>query len=106
MENNSANSISTGLAVMNLEEETVELDLTLCDEDGDELATGTLSIPANGQETFFLGEVNWQPAQGVTLDFTNFIGLMKVSADRDTAAAVVQTRPGVFATLPVVPPLE
>jgi len=106
LENNAANSISTGLAVMNLEEETVELDLTLCDADGNELATGELSIPAMGQETFFLWEVTWQPNQGVTLDFTDFIGLVKVSADGNTAAAVVQTRPGVFATLPVVPPLE
>ena len=99
METNSASAINTGIAVMNLEEDTVNLDLQLCDRDGAVLASAAAVLPGMGHVATFLSGFAWSPAVG----FSDFEGILKVTTDGSIAATVIQTRPGQFATLPVVP---
>ena len=99
METNSTSGINTGIAVMNLEEGAVSLDLQLCDRDGAVLASAAAMLPGMGHLATFLSEFAWSPA----VDFSDFEGTLKVTADGSIAATVIQTRPGQFATLPVVP---
>ena len=99
METNSTSGINTGIAVMNLEEGAVSLDLQLCDRDGAVLASAPAMLPGMGHLAAFLSEFAWSPA----VDFSDFEGTLKVTADGSIAATVIQTRPGQFATLPVVP---
>ena len=98
-EEGSPPSIRTGFAVMNLEFEAVTLNLALLDPDGIVLATAQLSIPAMGQLTTFADEIQWS----TTIDFSMFDGSIRVSVDGKTGAAVIQLRPGQFATMPVAP---
>ena len=98
-------TLNTGAAVMNLEEGSNQLDLTLCDKSGKKLTTAQIQLSAMGHRALFLQEINWQPEAGVALDFSDFEGLLKVSASGQTAATVLLTQPGVLATQPVVPPL-
>ena len=99
METNSTSGINTGIAVMNLEEGAVSLDLQLCDREGAVLASAAAVLPGMGHLAAFLSEFAWSPA----LDVSDFEGTLKVTADGLIAATVIQTRPGQFATLPVVP---
>ncbi len=99
METNTASGINTGIAVMNLEEDTVNLDLLLSDRDGGVLATAAAVLPGMGHLATFLSEFEWSAA----VDFSDFEGILKVTPDGSIAATVIQTRPGQFATLPVVP---
>ena len=98
METNSASQINTGIAVMNLEEGALSLDLQLCDRDGAVLASATAPLPGMGHLADFLPEFEWSPA----VDFSDFEGTLKVTADGQVAATVIQTRPDQLATLPVV----
>jgi hypothetical protein len=90
-------STRTGFAVMNLESEEVILSLELFDEEGNLLATGQLLLTAMGQETAFPDEIQWDNP----VDFSDFKGSMRVAGTGRIAAAVIQLRPGQFATLPV-----
>ena len=45
----------------------------------------------------FIDEIPWDHA----VDFSNFMGLIRVKPSGKIAATVVQTRPGQFATMPV-----
>jgi len=42
-------------------------------------------------------------AQGQEVDFSDFLGLSKVTAEGSLAATVIQARPGEFVTLPIAP---
>ena len=97
METNSASAIDTGIAVMNLEESAVNLNLQLCDRDGAVLASAAAMLPGMGHLAAFLAEFEWSTA----VDFSDFEGTLKVTTDGRIAATVIQTRPGQFATLPV-----
>ena len=97
METNSASAIDTGIAVMNLEESAVNLNLQLCDRDGAVLASAAAMLPGMGHLAAFLAEFEWSTA----VDFSDFEGTLKVTTDGSIAATVIQTRPGQFATLPV-----
>ena len=99
MQTNSASAVNTGIAVMNLEEGEVSLDLQLCDGDGVVLASAAAVLPGMGHLAAFLSDFEWSTA----VDFSDFEGTLKVTTDGSTAATVIQTRPGQFATLPVVP---
>jgi hypothetical protein len=98
METNSALEINTGIAVMNLEEDAVNLDLQLCDRDGAVLASAAAVLPGMGHLATFVSDFEWSTA----VDFSDFEGTLKVTADGLIAATAIQTRPGQFATLPVV----
>ncbi len=97
IETNTQDVINTGIAVVNLEEQPVTVDLRLCDSDGNELATGQLVLAALGHRALFVNEINWS----VAVDFGSFQGLLKATVETPIAATVIQTRPGQFATQPV-----
>ncbi len=91
--------VDTGIAIVNLQEESTELTLQLCDAAGTLLATISQTLAASGHLAAFLSEFDWPLA----VDLSDFEGTLKVTADGSIAATVIQTRPGQFATLPVVP---
>ncbi|MFZ0426708.1 MAG: choice-of-anchor U domain-containing protein, partial [Acidobacteriota bacterium] len=99
VESNTATGVDTGIAVMNLADEERLLSLTLLDPDGQSLATAQTEIAGLGHLALFAHQFTWQPA----ISFANFTGLLRVEADGSLAATVLQTRPGEFVTLPVVP---
>ena len=100
IENNTAASVGTGIAVMNLEAEKVTLSFQLYDSGGSLLATATVvTLPAMGQTALFVTELEWDSV----VDFSDFIGLLKVTSSGKIAALIIQTRPGQFATMPVTP---
>ena len=77
------------------------LDLELVDPDGNVLATARLdgesALAPNGHLSQFVDQIPWdQP-----VDFSDFMGLIRVTPSGKIAATVVQTRPGQFATMPV-----
>ena len=101
LESNAEEEINTGIALMNLTGETVTLDLELVDPDGQTLATATLdgesALAPNGHLSLFVDQVPWDQE----IDFSDFMGLIRVKPSGKIAATVVQTRPGQFATMPV-----
>ncbi len=97
IESNTQDVINTGIAVVNLEDQPVTVALGLCDSDGNELATGELTLAALGHRALFVNEINWSAA----VDFSSFQGLLKAAVETPIAATVIQTRPGQFATQPV-----
>lgn len=101
LESNEISATNTGIAVMNLEEGEVQLELSLCDSEGNPIATAQLTLAGMGHRARFVNELDWQPAQGVELDFSDFNGLLKVTTSGRVAATVIQSRPGEFATMPV-----
>jgi hypothetical protein len=105
MESDSSEGINTGVAVMNLESEPVNLSVSLRDEENQILATDELELSAKGHRALFLTEFNWEVEEGVTLDFSDFTGLLRIETTGKVTATVLQTRPGVFATQPVIPDL-
>ncbi|MGW8179689.1 MAG: hypothetical protein ACWGQW_13155 [bacterium] len=106
MESNDSEQLSTGIAIMNLESEEVQLNISLRDEANQVLATALLDLPAMGHRALFLFQFDWTTEAGVTLDFSDFRGLLKVEATGKVAATVLQTRTGIFATQPVTPSLK
>lgn len=88
---------NTGVALMNLEAEEVTLNFQLCDEDGEVLATAQMALPEMGHRALFVTEIDWD----TVVDFSNFDGLLKVTATGSTSATVIQTRPNQLATMPV-----
>ena len=100
VETNAAAGIDTGIAIMNVESGEVTVLLRLCDSNGDELARAQLDPPlvAKGHRARFVTEFEWdQP-----IDFSDFSGLLKVTASGKTAALVLQIRPDQLASIPVV----
>jgi len=106
MEINDVEQVNTGVAVMNLDEGEVELMVSLCDEQNQTLAAAQLNLPGLGHRALFLNQFDWTPEDGVDLDFSDFTGILKVNSTKKVAAAVLQTRTGIFATQPVVPALK
>ena len=99
IETNTGSAINTGIAVMNLEESSVDLTLELADGDGAVLASAQATLSGLGHLATFPPDFSWSSA----VDFSDFEGTVKVSAAGPIAGTVIQTRPGQLATLPVVP---
>jgi hypothetical protein len=106
MESRDSEQLNTGIAIMNLEAEEVQLTISLRDESNQLLATASLNLPAQGHSALFLFQFKWTEEPGVTLDFSDFEGLLKVESTGKVAATVLQTRTGIFATQPVTPSLR
>ncbi len=74
------------------------------------VATTDPSAPMNlagrGHNALFVDEIEWEGTDGAELDFSDFLGVLRVESSSQLAATVIQTRPGEFATLPVVPSLN
>ncbi len=97
METNQSSGINTGVAVMNLEDADQTLDADLLDSAGQKLASAQVSLAALGHAALFVTEIPWnQP-----VEFNQFEGLLRIRSEGKTAATVIQTRPGQFATMPV-----
>ncbi len=92
-------NVNTGIAVMNLENDPVSLNLTLLDADGNELATAQDMLPGMGHLASFVDQIEWSQ----NVDFSSFRGLIIVSPTGRVSGTVIQTRPFQFATMPVVP---
>ncbi|MEJ2145839.1 MAG: hypothetical protein P8020_11950, partial [Acidobacteriota bacterium] len=98
MEKIASAGIDTGIAVMNLENRAVSLNVRLRNLEGQQLAPADETLAARGQRAVFVGEFSWSPA----LDLRNFQGVLEVTADGNVAVTVLQLRPGQYATMPVV----
>jgi hypothetical protein len=98
METRSVSGINTGIALMNLEQTEVTLDLQLQDSEGKYLAFTQIVLPGKGQQARFVNEIDWFDS----IDFTNFLGVLRVTSTGAIAATVIQTRPGQFATMPII----
>ena len=94
-----ADQVDTGIAIVNLQEESAELTLQLCDAEGALLATISHTLAASGHLAACLSEFDWPSA----VDLSDFEGTLKVTSNGPLAATVIQTRAGELATLPVVP---
>ena len=96
MESDLAVGTRTGVAIMNLEDNSVDLTLTLIDSEGRQLGSVMRSLMPQGQLAEFVDEL----FQGLASD-NSFEGLLQVESDGRIAATVIQLRPGQFATMPV-----
>ncbi len=92
-------NVNTGIAVMNLTDDEIMLELRLTDTDGNEIATSEASLPGRGHLALFVDEL----FAGSGVDFSDFEGLLEVFPSGSVSATVIQVRPDQFATLPVVP---
>jgi hypothetical protein len=99
METDEAKGINTGVAVMSLETEAMTLDADLLGSDGQFVASARVPLTGLGHAALFVTDFEWDQA----VDFSQFEGLLRVRAGGRTAATVIQTRPGQFATMPVAP---
>ena len=56
-----------------------------------------------GHRALFVDEIDWTPEAGITLDLSDFEGLLKgTSSEGPVAATVIQTRGEIlFVTMPV-----
>ena len=109
MESNSASGINTGIAALNLTSISNTLQLRLLDPERNLLATAQIVLPGMGHRAVFVDEIDWRTPGGGTLSatfFTNFSGILEASASGSSAATVIQTRPGVLATQPVLAKLN
>ncbi len=92
--------ISAGIAVMNPGNDETTLDLELLDNEGNTLAYAEETLPGLGHLALYAEEFNWD----TTVDFSDFIGLLKVTTDSGSVAATgLRIESGAMATLPVVP---
>lgn len=91
--------INTGIAVANLEDDSVTIDLTLVDADGGNLATGQLVLDGLGHVAQFVDEITWDPP----VDLIDFQGTVRATSSGRITATVIQQRPEQFATMPVAP---
>jgi hypothetical protein len=90
-------NVNTGIALQNLEDQDLIMDLELTTIDGDLVSTGTLTLPPKGHLARFVDQFQWND----NVDFTDFRGLLKVKVSGRGAATVIQVRGSEFATMPV-----
>ena len=99
--------INTGIAFQNPGNDPVLVNLELRDSDGELLATGSIILAGMGHRALFVDEIGWTPGPGVSINFTDFEGLVKATTPGGSVAAtVIQTRPQEFVTMPVSAPTE
>ncbi len=99
--------INTGIAFQNPGNDPVLVNLELRDTDGVLLATGSITLAGMGHRALFVDEIGWTPGLGVSIDFTDFEGIVKATTSTGgVAATVIQTRPQEFVTMPVSAPTE
>jgi hypothetical protein len=90
--------LNTGVAVSNLSDSETTLNAELYSSPGVLVATAApVDLAPGGQQAIYVDQFDWQ----TPVDFTNFRGLLKVSATGGTAATVLQTRPNQLASMPV-----
>ncbi len=103
--NKRSEQLGSGIAVVNVEQQALLLQLRLCDAQNDLLATASIPVAASGHRALFLEEIDWVVSEGKELSLDDFSGILKIEAEGQIGGTVIETRPGVFATQPVVPSL-
>ena len=99
-----AQKVNTGFAVMSLADEDTVAGLELTDTEGTLLASGQLELAARGHRSIFVDQIEWSASPaGTGLDFTEFVGILRVQTNVRTAATVIRAGAAEFATLPVAP---
>ena len=98
---NSAEGLSTGVALMNLENEEVYLHLELVDNDGSLKATAIPEqiLASRGHLARYVHEFTWDRQ----VDLSKFEGSLRVHTSGRVGATALITYPNEFATLPVTP---
>jgi hypothetical protein len=100
MQTDQSRGLNTGVAVSNLSDSETTLNAELYSSPGVLVATAApVDLAPGGQQAIYVDQFDWQ----TPVDFTNFRGLLKVSATGRTAATVLQTRPNQLASMPVRP---
>ncbi len=99
VDEDSESGARTAIAVANLENTAVDLELRLYDSDSGQVDTAGVSLAGNGHIARFLEEFQWQ---GNT-DFARFEGIVEVLSSGRIGATVLRVRPGQCASLPVTP---
>ncbi len=99
IESDSLAGVNTGVALANPSSGTIEVTLTLRDEQGQALANGktTLTLGPRGQVAQFPEQLFSESG----IDFTQFRGTLEIGSIVPLACLAVQLSPGEFATLPV-----
>ncbi|MEJ2080147.1 MAG: PQQ-binding-like beta-propeller repeat protein, partial [Acidobacteriota bacterium] len=101
IESNPGGGLNTGVAMMNLEDSDLDVALELLDRDGrtagKSVLAGAERLAGGGQMALYVDGFAWDRP----VDFTNFAGLLKVTASGRLSATAIQTRPRQFATMPV-----
>ncbi|HUV12628.1 MAG TPA: hypothetical protein VMY18_03230 [Acidobacteriota bacterium] len=91
-------AVKTAIALQNLENSAVSLTLELLNQKGERLAlSDPINIPSKGRVAKFIDEL----FAGSGVDFSFFLGSVRLVSDDDVAAMMLQTRPNQLATLPV-----
>ena len=99
--------INTGIAFQNPANDQITVNLELRNPDGNLLASASIILAGMGHQAFFVDEIGWIPEPDVSLDFTDFEGLVKATTSAGgVAATVIQARPQEFVTMPVSAPTE
>jgi hypothetical protein len=97
-------NIRTGVAIQNLRDDGVAVELELLDPEGVVVATTEVALPAFGKLSLFVDEMEWDNA----VDFSNFSGSVRTVTETGLGAIMIQNRlvngGSQFATLPVVGP--
>ncbi len=92
--------INTGVAIVNLGNESISLEPALFDASGFKIeildTPHVISILPGGQMRFFITDFSWAEE---SLD--NFVGILEIKSTGLVGATAIQTRPGQFAALPV-----
>jgi hypothetical protein len=100
MQVHAADTINTGFAVMNLEDDEIQLDLALKSQSGALLAESQLDLPPLGHKALFVNDLQWDK----TVNFDDFRGLLVADSNgKRIAATVLQARfaKKQYATMPV-----
>ncbi len=94
---------NTGIAIQNIGDDSIRVELELRDSKGQLLARSSLDLEAQGHRALFVDQIAWRPEPGVVLDLTAFEGLLKASSSgARMTATVIQTRGHeLFVTMPV-----
>jgi hypothetical protein len=98
-----AGEISTGVAIQNVGDKPITVELTLCDEYGEPVPNGTQileDLPAMGHQARYIHELFPEA------DTDNFAGTLVVSVEGGQVAAMaieMGSEAGQFTTLPVMP---
>ncbi|HSR67860.1 MAG TPA: YCF48-related protein [Acidobacteriota bacterium] len=96
---NASEQADTGVAVHNTSQEPNLLALELLDDEGEALATAEIALAARGRVALLASEIEWQSEQ--PLDFSDFLGGLRIVPEQAVAATVIQVRPGRLGKIPL-----
>ncbi|HSR50568.1 MAG TPA: YCF48-related protein [Acidobacteriota bacterium] len=96
---NASEQLDTGMAFHNTSEQDNLLSLELLDDQNQSLASAEITLSPRGRISLLVSEIDWQSDQ--PLDFSDFVGSLRVVPQQEVAATVIQVRPGTFGKIPL-----